>query len=81
MRKYVERVIFKIMIWYTNESGYTCSLDVPEVEKCRMCGKEFKRSLQIMPYSGIDFRDECPNCKHTFNIFRDLKLNNVLQEA
>ena len=68
------------MIWYTNDSGYTCALKLSEIQQCRSCGKTFKRKLVVFAHSDKEFEDACPNCKHVYNTFLNLKFDNVLCE-
>lgn len=69
------------MIWYTNESGYLCALKLPEVDKCKMCGGTFKRSVQISSQPNAIFEDKCPGCGVILNTTGNVQCVNELCEV
>ena len=72
---YKDREGNNFMIWLANDSGFLMTLSVNETEKCRFCGKEFKRKAVYMGDHKIH-NDACPTCGTVFREFHSIAFEN-----
>lgn len=65
------------MLWAYDDNGYLISVDLPEQNRCRVCGTEYIRKIENRKPWQMDMPDVCPVCNHVVSRVRDVAFRNI----
>lgn len=69
------------MLWTQDDNGYLVSVNMPVEHKCRMCGAQYKRSIEDAKPWQSDGPDACPACGFEHRTVAGIRFRNELLDG